>query len=134
MSRYDPDHDRIPGYILDDDNNVVPVAHILDWARWFEENNHRRQVGWRQIEVPGSEYGVTISTVFLGIDHSFGFCTHAPGEHVAIVFETMVFGGELDQLTQRYSTWVQAQAGHDQVVAEVKESLLTAATTDRTET
>lgn len=58
---------------------------------------------------------VTISTVFLGIDHSFG-------GKVPLVFETMVFGGELDGLMERYSTWDQAETGHKIMVEKVKNS------------
>jgi hypothetical protein len=49
--------------------------------------------------------GCKISTVFLGLDHSFG-------EGKPLLFETMVFGGKFDQETNRYSTWDEAEAGH----------------------
>jgi hypothetical protein len=53
--------------------------------------------------------GREVSTVFLGLDH--GFMPGAP----PIVFETMVFP-ECD-ICERYTTWDQALAGHDQIVA-----------------
>jgi len=56
-----------------------------------------------------------ISTVFLGIDHSFGF-----GEG-PLLFETMVFNGPLDGEQDRYSTWDEAEAGHKAMVERVKE-------------
>jgi len=56
---------------------------------------------------------ISISTVFLGIDHSFG------GE-IPILFETMVFGGELDQEMDRYTTWEEAEAGHKWMIERVK--------------
>lgn len=46
-----------------------------------------------------------VSTVWLGLNHNL------PGEPLAI-FETMVFGGELDQSQQRYATEAQAAEGH----------------------
>jgi hypothetical protein len=49
--------------------------------------------------------GVEVSTVFLGIDHNWG-----GGE--PLLFETMIFGGELDQEQWRYSTWEEAEKGH----------------------
>lgn len=55
-----------------------------------------------------------ISTVFLRVDHRF--C----GEGPPILFETMVFGGPLDQDQWRYSTWAEAEAGHEKVVEMVK--------------
>jgi len=48
---------------------------------------------------------VTVSTVFLGLDHQYGI-----GE--PLLFETMIFGGVHDQYQERYSTWDEAVAGH----------------------
>jgi hypothetical protein len=62
---------------------------------------------------------VTISTVWLGIDHGFGRSEHP------ILFETMVFGGALDEAQYRWTNEVAALAGHDQVVAMVREVLAT---------
>jgi hypothetical protein len=56
---------------------------------------------------------VEVSTVFLGVDHSFG--SGRP-----LLFETMVFGGELDEEQVRYSTEAEALAGHSAMVAQVK--------------
>jgi hypothetical protein len=56
---------------------------------------------------------VEVSTIFLGIDHSFG-------SGPPLLFETMVFGGELDDEQERYSTEAQALAGHAAMVARVK--------------
>lgn len=52
---------------------------------------------------------VVVSTVWLGIDHQWG---NGP----PLIFETMVFGGEHDQDTTRYSTEAEALAGHDEIV------------------
>lgn len=90
--------------VLDGEHNVVPVG-LLEWARWFETADrhvNRTQVG-----------EADVSTVFLGIDHSFG--GKAP-----LWFETMVFGGPHDQATFRYTTWAQAEAGHARVVAALE--------------
>lgn len=57
--------------------------------------------------------GIDISTVFLGIDH--GFAGNAP-----MLFETMVFGGPDNQYQERYSTWEQAEKGHQRAVNMVK--------------
>ena len=54
----------------------------------------------------------TVSTVFLGIDHNFG-------EGKPLLFETMVFGGKLDEETERYSTWEEAVEGHNHMVEKV---------------
>lgn len=54
-----------------------------------------------------------VSTVWLGINHRFG-------DGPPLIFETMVFGGGLDQYQERYSTEQHARAGHDAVVAKVR--------------
>ena len=58
--------------------------------------------------------GAKISTVFLGIDHQFGMGSPP------ILFETMVFGGELDQEQERYCTYREAEEGHKRWVAKAK--------------
>ena len=59
---------------------------------------------------------VEISTVFLGLDHQFG-------KGRPLLFETMVFGGELDQEMDRYSTYEEAEKGHKFMVKRVKEKI-----------
>lgn len=54
-----------------------------------------------------------VSTVWLGIDHSFGY---GP----LLIFETLVFGGPLDKEMDRYTTEQEALTGHEQMVARVK--------------
>ena len=55
---------------------------------------------------------VTVSTVWLGLNHQYG--NGAP-----IIFETMVFGGELDGEQTRCATEAEAVAGHAAMVARV---------------
>ncbi|WFU75508.1 hypothetical protein [Bradyrhizobium sp. CB2312] len=38
----------------------------------------------------------------------------------AQLFETMIFGGWLDQFQNRCSTWVEAEAMHDEAVDQVR--------------
>jgi len=94
-------------YILDDEHNLV-ACDLHTWAKW--------------IEIPGNKIvkqttlddGRWVSTVFLGLDHSFS------DSGQGIWFETMIFpakeeGGEQDyteEFCERYSTWEQAAAGH----------------------
>jgi hypothetical protein len=62
---------------------------------------------------------VEVSTVFLGLDHQFG-------EGPPLLFETMVFAQQdmgreaLEALTQRYSTWHEAEQGHEAVCGQVR--------------
>jgi hypothetical protein len=55
---------------------------------------------------------VSVSTVFLGLDHNFGE-GGAP-----LLFETMVFGLPGEDC-RRYSTWAEAEEGHARIVAQV---------------
>ena len=58
------------------------------------------------MKVRKEQFGsVSVSTVFLGMDHSFGGGS-------PVLFETMIFGGEHDQYQERYCTWDEAEKGH----------------------
>jgi hypothetical protein len=96
-------------YILTDDNQEpVLCPDLMEWGRWMQDTDRRRVALFEQGDV-------RVSTVFLGLDHSFG-----SGE--PLLFETMVFGGPLDGEQDRYATRSAAQAGHDVIVARVKEA------------
>lgn len=87
-------------YILDERHNPVP-CDLMTWAKAFE--------GDRRVALTKVYDGCEVSTVFLGLDHSFG--SGSP-----LLFETLVFGGPFDQEMERYSTWDQAMAGHAAMV------------------
>lgn len=91
--------------ILTADHQVVPTD-LHTWAS-FLDDHEARVVGWTDIG------DVHISTVFLGVDHSFGM---GP----PLWFETMVFRGPLDERQWRYTTWAEAEAGHARIVAAVE--------------
>lgn len=57
--------------------------------------------------------GTRVSTVYLGLDHAWG---GGP----PLIFETMIFGGPLEDYTRRYSTLEQAKAGHAQAVRRAR--------------
>lgn len=83
-------------YILEGKNAVR--TDLMTWAAWLEKGE--RRVGQAEKD------GVRVSTVFLGLDHSFG---NEPGP---VLYETMIFGGPHDQYQERYRTWDEAEAGH----------------------
>ncbi len=61
--------------------------------------------------------GTMVSTVFLGLDHNY----HPDGP--PLLFETMVFKGSWEENDlRRYSTWEEAVAGHEEMLAKVKGS------------
>ena len=93
-------------YNLDAEGQPVPCASIIELS--FHEGDWR--IGsWRKD-------GVRVSTVFLGIDHQWG-------DGPPILWETMVFGGELDQEQERYHTREEAQDGHQAMIERVLETL-----------
>lgn len=78
------------------------------WARMIEDSESRR--------VAKTTVGdADVSTVFLGIDYNW------TGKGPPLVFETMIFGGNYDQETWRWSTWNEAEAGHTRIVAALTE-------------
>ena len=79
---------------------------LMEWAEAFKDN----RVALDEID------GVRISTVWLGLNHRFG-----PG--APLIFESMVFGGSMDEEQRRYSTEAEAIAGHAALVAEVKAAM-----------
>jgi hypothetical protein len=118
-------------YILEGHEPVAlsgPRA-VHQWAEWFEgalglDSVEARRKDRRRVAFTDLGFG-TVSTVFLGIDHRFFFEEGPP-----ILFETMLFANaepgerfpeELDGLMRRYATWDEAEAGHEEMVAEVRE-------------
>lgn len=76
--------------------SIQEVNEIFDLAKGAK----LRTVGKDEVN------GVKISTMFLSNDHSRDGGT-------PILFETMIFGGRFDQYCRRYSTWDEAELGHD---------------------
>lgn len=90
-------------YILDPKTKLTyKVDDIIEWSMMSS--------GWEDKIVAKTDIGeIHISTVFLGLDHSWH------GDSKPILFETMIFGGEFDGWQRRYETWDQALEGHHQV-------------------
>ena len=59
-----------------------------------------------RIVAQDKQLDVMVSTVFLGLDHNYG-------DGPPLIFETMIFGGPLDQWQDRYSTEEEAKLGHE---------------------
>ena len=86
---------------------AVPCEDLFEWARWFETADRRVAV-W--------EFGpILVSTVFLGLDHSFA--RYLNPEAPPILFETMLFvcGDGVHQT--RCSTWSEAEDMHRAAIA-----------------
>lgn len=94
-------------YILDGHTPVA--ADFMDWARFYESGPDARRVAATDLDD-----NVHVSTVFLGVDHAWG-------QGPPILFETMVFRSGDGQDCWRYHTWDAAAAGHEQVVAALRD-------------
>lgn len=88
-------------YKLNHDHTYTKIEDFLEGARAFGEQD--RIVSKTKIGE------VEVSTVFLGLDHNF--FSGPP-----LLFETMIFGGPLDQEQERYTTWDEAVEGHNRMV------------------
>lgn len=93
-------------YILDSNRDPIP-AGLLEWADWFENASDELIVTITRI---GDS---DVSTVFLGLDDRFG-------DGPPLIYETLVFGGRLDDETDRYTTREQAEQGHRKMCERVR--------------
>jgi hypothetical protein len=90
------------------DGQAIPttdVARFIEWKRLNDPHIGDTQIG-----------NIRISTVLLPIDHQFG-------DGPPVIFETMVFGGPLNDEQERYCTLAEARSGHEAMVVRVKEAL-----------
>jgi len=95
-------------------NGKIKHATLFEWSKWFEDDCNR------MIDKTIFEDGSYISTVFLGLDHNFCFDKFL--KHRPILFETMMFGGNLDKFQWRYSTLGEAKQGHYEIVSAIREN------------
>ena len=93
-------------YILDSNRDPIP-ASLSEWADWFENADDERIVA--KTTIGNSD----VSTVFLGLDHSFG-------SGPPLIYETLVFGGKLADEMNRYTTREQAEQGHREMCERVR--------------
>ena len=89
---------------------IIP-CDIETWSNFFE-NPENKIIKQTNIEKK------FISTVFLGLDHKFGY----EEDKRPILFETMVFNkGEWSELyCERYHTYDEAVQGHNRIMEKVK--------------
>lgn len=93
-------------FILDADDNIASIDDAIAWGEWFEANPKKRQVAYNH------KRGVVVSTVFLGLDHSF--LDDVP----PILFETLVLKDGKEHTCARYNTRLEALKGHDKLALE----------------
>ncbi len=94
-------------YILTADNQPVAVS-VTEAAQWMEDNPERKAVKQDHVD------DVFVSTVFLGLDHSWS-------NKGLILWETMIFGGINDQYQERYNSYEDALEGHQRAIDLIKQ-------------
>ena len=104
---------RTAVYLLDDQHQPVraiisTVGQFFDWSeRW----NQQRSILHEEVAP-----GLFVSTIFLGIDHSYSI----DPDHTPLLFETMVFNDYEAGDQWRYHTYDEAVAGHAAVVEMIR--------------
>jgi hypothetical protein len=91
-------------YTLDENNKPV-ASSAIEYSRWMEQNPTKKALKQEYI---GDIY---VSTVFLGLDHSW-----PEDESKPLLWETMIFGGEYDQFMDRYTSVEDALEGHQKAI------------------
>lgn len=93
-------------YILDG-RDPVPVT-LLEFAEWYEHKPQERILAQDKIRP-----WVMVSTVFLGLDHSFG------RSKKPVLFETLIFGGKYSGKMFRYDDFDIAIDQHQIIVRDL---------------
>lgn len=93
-------------YAILKDGEVVECDLSVN-RQWRYEHHDDRFIGRT------TEGESLVSTVFLCVNHSYGA---GPD----LWFETMVFGGPLDQAMDRYTTLAEAKEGHEKMCERVR--------------
>lgn len=98
----------MPDYYILDEQGTPVLTDVMAWAHWFQAHTTERVVAQTR------QGDVSVSTVFLGMDHNYMGESPTP-----LLYETLVFGGPHDGRLERYSTSSEALDGHDAMVREV---------------
>ena len=95
-------------YILDG-KQIEKTTDVKLWGEFMEGDRH--------VNLTRFEDGldvITVSTVFLGLDHNM----YMGGQ--PLLFETLIFGGEHGGFYERYSTWEDANKGHEHIAKSIE--------------
>jgi hypothetical protein len=86
---------------------VFPCKDVNDFKEAFEAD--------RKIDKTEIDKDCSVSTVFLVVDHNFLGSSKTP-----VLFETMIFGGECDGQTYRYTKFGEAKRSHWAIVEALR--------------
>jgi hypothetical protein len=107
------------GYYVLNGKTPQPVGDVLQWARWMEDAHRHVAKQTFGHEAIGT---VDVSTVFLGLDHSWN-----GGRRFWMIFdESGIVVGPDDEYQTRCGTWEEAEAMHRLAVESVKEKFAAA--------
>jgi len=101
-------------YHLSDDGLITELHNVDVWSKWYDEFVKSGKHVIRHNNIRKYNCDINVSTVFLGLNHNFNNTHEEP-----ILFETMIFGGELNEEQWRWTTKEKAKAGHHLVVQMV---------------
>lgn len=108
-----PDDIGDPPMYYDPDGNP---CGLRTWAR-LRQDRSVQVVAQEEVDLPGGDRAF-VSTVWLGMDHSFGYGRQP------LIFETMIFweAGNYasEDYCERWTTRAQALAGHDQALEHAR--------------
>jgi hypothetical protein len=92
---------------------AVPVksAEYFEWI--VQDPDHGVRKVLTDEYLSGTDEILVSTTFLMGINHRWMNGTEP------LLFETMVFGGTMDHAQWRYSTWEQAEAGHQEVLDQL---------------
>ena len=105
---------RTPLFYILDGKIAKQCNSVLEWGQWMEENSIR--VARDYIDE------IEVSTVFLGLNHNWS------DQGDPLLFETMSFWPNDSSKSERwrYFTWEEAEAGHREMVDEIKKMIVNA--------
>lgn len=100
------------------DRQGIPICDTAEVERLLRDMSYKRVARSKVISAADPAKSFDVSTVWLGLDHSFG-------GGIPLIFETMVFaeGDSMDLDCRRYATEEQARGGHVETVAVVASTL-----------
>lgn len=99
------------------DKDGLPIDRD-HWGTLLANDGYKRVRRTKVISAADPTQSFDVSTVWLGLDHSFG-------DGLPLIFETMVFaeGGSRDEDCNRYASLKDAEAGHVEMVTVVAATL-----------
>jgi hypothetical protein len=95
----------MPRYFVLDPTGEPIESTLAEWGTWLQHAHTERRLRHTLIDPD-----VSVSTVFLGLDHGWIL-----GDPPAL-WETMIFGGSLNGYQERYSSREAALLGHEVAV------------------